>query len=264
MLCAIALLTLSVVLFIDVIVSGINKFVTTRKIAGVFKFGQLVLALILWGMGSKLLWWPFAGFAMVGGCFLLIGMYGGIAVISLLKLFKGDRLNRGLTFLASATAVFMLLGIVTKIQHWPFPAEYRIAGIALMVSTIIYFFVIKFFLLKEKQTEWNFYKSIPGILPYLFTAFVIISIHFWGWQAGVFPGFYSIERPITWVALEDAESTPESDSRFEIYNDNLEYFWSIRNNSFMGIPINDSISNELREQFKTSPNDTLGKLKITL
>jgi hypothetical protein len=244
--------------------SGIAEFRKTRKPLAIFNFPKICLALTLWGMGGKLMFWPYSAVAMVIGCGLLAGMYFVIAIISLFKLFKGDRLNRGLRFLASATAVFMLSGILCKIQHWPFPEEYRIAGLALMAITIIYYFSVNFFLPQEKRKEWSFYNNIPGVLPYLFTAFIITSIHFWGWRAGFLPGFYSIEKPATWVALNDAESTPENDSRLDLYNNNLEIFWWIRNNQVFGIPVDDSTSAQLRNQFKTSPTDTTGKIDIKL
>ncbi len=264
MLVAASLLMFSVSLILEQIISAIVKFRKTRKIRGAFNFGQTVLAVSLWGLGGKLLWWPLSAVFMVSGLFLLTGMYAGIAVISLIKLIKGDRLNRGLRFLASSSAVLMLIGIVTKLQHWPMSAEFRILGLGLTVATIVYFFAVKFYLPQEKKNEWNFYQSIPGILPYLFTAFVIISIHFWGWRAGFLPGIYSIEKPATWRALDDAESTSENVSRLGIYNNNLQTFWDIQNNIFWDIPVDDSTTIQLRGQFKTSPADTVKNLNIQL
>lgn len=144
---------------------------TTTKI-----FGNVSLALIGLGTIFKILHWPGASIGLSLG-FLLLGLIFYPATI-LASYRKNGRKNLFLHILAIIGGIFLMFGILFKIQHWPGASKLMIGGWGILLLIFLPLWFINFSIKsKDKKEIWTYAFGVIGVI--IFELSALFKIQHW-------------------------------------------------------------------------------------
>jgi len=144
---------------------------TTMKI-----FGNVSLALIGLGTIFKILNWPGASIGLSLG-FLLLGLIFYPATI-LASYRKRGRKNLFLHILAILGGIFLMFGILFKIQHWPGASKLLVSGWVILLLLFLPIWFIKYAIQSKNQKETGIYAmGVIGVI--IFELSALFKIQHW-------------------------------------------------------------------------------------
>lgn len=144
---------------------------TTMKI-----FGNVSLALIGLGTIFKILHWPGASIGLSLG-FLLLGLIFYPATI-LANYRKRGRKNLFLHILAILGGIFLMFGILFKIQHWPGASNLLVSGWGILLLLFLPIWLINYAIQSKNKKETGIYAiGVIGVI--IFELSALFKIQHW-------------------------------------------------------------------------------------
>ncbi len=138
----------------------------------IYILGVITAMIISTGVILKVNHWPAAGILITAGTLILVLIFLPAALINNYKA-EGNSQNRLLYIVTYITCFVVFIGMLFKIQHWPY------AGIALLIALPFPYIVFLpvFLTVTSKNKNFNIYNTV-FVLLLLGTEFSILGTSF--------------------------------------------------------------------------------------